>query len=80
MKGVKVAACGIKCIDLTKDAINMLGIFFSYNQNIELEQNFKKPIVGIKKVLRMWHWRNLTLEGKIINFKALALSKLALLI
>ena len=80
MKGVKVAACGIKCIDLTKDAINMLGIFFSYNQNIELEQNFKKPIVGIKKVLRMWHWRNLTLEGKIINFKALALSKLVFLI
>ena len=80
MKGVKVAACGIKCIDLTKDAINMLGIFFSYNQNIELEQNFKKPIVGIKKVLRMWHWRNLILEDKIINFKALALSKLALLI
>ena len=80
MKGVKVAACGIKCIDLTKDAINMLGIFFSYNQNIELEQNFKKPIVGIKKVLRMWHWRNLILEDKIINFKALASSKLALLI
>ena len=78
MKEVK--ACEIKCIDSTKDAINMLGIFFSYNQNIELEQNFKKPIVGIKKVLRMWHWRNLTLEGKIINFKALALSKLALLI
>ena len=80
MKGLKVAACGIKCIDLTKDAINMLGIFFSYNQNIELEQNFKKPIVGIKKVLRMWHWRNLTLVGKIINFKALALSKLVFLI
>lgn len=80
MKGVKVAACEIKCIDSTKDAINMLGIFFSYNQNIELEQNFKKPIVGIKKVLRMWHWRNLILEDKIINFKALASSKLALLI
>ena len=78
MKGVK--ACEIKCIDSTKDAINMLGIFFSYNQNIELEQNFKKPIVGIKKVLRMWHWRNLILEDKIINFKALASSKLALLI
>ena len=28
LKGVKVAVCGIKCIDLTKDAIKILGIFF----------------------------------------------------
>ena len=41
-KGAKVAVCGIKCIDLTKDAIKILGIFFSYNKNIKLEQNFKK--------------------------------------
>ena len=27
-KGVKVAVCGIKYIDLTKDAIKILGIFF----------------------------------------------------
>ena len=28
LKGVKVAVCGVKCIDLTKDAIKILGIFF----------------------------------------------------
>ena len=28
LKGVKVAVCKIKCIDLTKDAIKILGIFF----------------------------------------------------
>ena len=28
LKGVKVAVCGIKCADLTKDAIKILGIFF----------------------------------------------------
>ena len=28
LKGVKVAVCGIKCIDLTKDAIKILGFFF----------------------------------------------------
>ena len=37
LKGVKVAVCGIKCIDLTKDAIKILGFFFWYNKNIELE-------------------------------------------
>ena len=28
LKGVKVTVCGIKCIDLTKDAIKILGVFF----------------------------------------------------
>ena len=42
LKGVKVAVCRIECTDLTKDAIKMLWIFFSYNKNIELEQNFEK--------------------------------------
>ena len=30
LKGVKVAVCGIKCIDLTKDAIKILGFFFFF--------------------------------------------------
>ena len=49
---VKVAVCGIKCIDLTKDAIKILGIFLC-NENIELEQNFKKTVISIENVLRM---------------------------
>ena len=59
-----MAVCGIKCSDSTKDAIKMLGIFF------------KKTIIGIEKVLRMWRQRNLTLESKIIIFKILSLTKL----
>ena len=75
----KVAVCGIKCIDLTKDAIKILGFFFPYNETIELVQNFKITIIGIEKVLRMWRRRNLTLECKIIIFKTLALSKFVFL-
>ena len=30
LKVVKVAVCGIKCIDLTKDAIKILGIFLFF--------------------------------------------------
>ena len=37
LKGVKVAICGIKCIDLTKEAIKVLGAFFSYDKNLQLE-------------------------------------------
>ena len=75
LKGVKVAICGIKCIDLTKEAIKILGVFFSYDKNLQLEYNFRKTIL----ILKMWRLRNLILEGKIINFKTLAWSKITFL-
>ena len=76
LKGVKVAICGIKCIDLTKEAIKILGVFFSYDKNLLHENNFRKTILNIERILKTWRLRNLTLEGKIIVFKILALSKL----
>ena len=33
-KGVKMALCEMKCIDLTDDVIRILGIFFSNNKNL----------------------------------------------
>ena len=42
LKGIKVAVCVIKCIDLTKEAIKILGVFFSDDKNLPLENNFKK--------------------------------------
>ena len=62
LKGVKVAVFGVRCIDLTKDAMKILGIYSSYNKNIEPEQNFKKVIIRIEKVLRIskrWLYQNL---------------------
>ena len=76
LKGVKGAICGIKCIDLTKEAIKILGVFFSYDKNLLHENNFRKTILNIERILKTWRLRNLTLEGKIIVFKILALSKL----
>ena len=76
LKGVNVAVCGIKCIDSTKEAIKILGVFFSYDKNLLHENNFRKTILNIERILKMWRQRNLALEGKIIVFKILALSKL----
>ena len=76
LKGVKVAICGFQCINLKTRAIKILGIYFSYDKNIQFENNFNKIITNITSVLKMWRLRNLTLEGKIIIFKSLALSKL----
>ena len=71
----KVAICGIKYIDLTKETIKILVVFFSYDKNLQLENNFRKTILNIKKILKMWRQMNLTLEGKMIVFKTLTLSK-----
>ena len=73
LKEVKKVICGIKCTDLTKEAIKILRVFFSDDKNLHLESNFKKTIVNIERILKMWRRRNLTLEGKIIIFKTLAL-------
>ena len=51
---VKVVVYEVRCINLTKDGTKILGIFFLYNKNIELEQNFKKTMIDIEKLLRMW--------------------------
>ena len=41
-----------------------------------MEINFLIAVSSIQVVLKIWHMKNLTLEGKIIVFKALALSKI----
>ena len=76
LKGVNLAVCGMKNIDLTVDAIKILGLYFSYNQIIQNDLNFCKTISKIQSVLKVWRMRNLTLEGKITIFKSLALSKI----
>ena len=75
LKGVKVALCGRKCVNLHEDTIKILGIHYSYNKQLENDENFKKYIAKIENVLKLWRARNLSLEGKITVFKSLALSK-----
>ena len=59
--------------------IKILGILFSYYIKLEIDENFIKHIkhVGkIKKVLKLWRMKNLTVEGKITIFKTLGISKI----
>ena len=64
------------CIDLTKKTIQILGIHFSHNKKLETEENFIRNIWKIEKALKLWRMRKLTVEGKIIIFKTLAISKI----
>ena len=39
LKGVEMAVCGMQSVDLTRDAIKILGIYFSYNINLINQKN-----------------------------------------
>ena len=71
-----IVFCGMECIDLMDDVIKILGIYFSYNKNLEQGKNFLNRIVKIQNILKLWKLRNLTIEGRIVVFKSLTISKL----
>ena len=69
-------ACGMKCINLCNEAINILGTYFSYNSKTKEECNFLKIVSNVQSVLNLWRYQNLALEGRIVVFKNLAISKI----
>ena len=56
-----------------------MGISFSYNKAIQNKLNFRKTISKIQAVLKLLRMRRLSLEGRIIVFKSLAISKIVYL-
>ena len=66
----------MRCVNLHEVAIKTRGIHYSYNKQLENDENFKKYTAKIENVLKPWRARNLSLEGKITVFKSLALSKI----
>ena len=65
----------MKCVNLNNGSVEILGVHFSYNKNLELDQKVCKHIVKIDNILRLWRMRQLTLEGRITVFKSLTVSK-----
>ena len=79
LKGVLEAVCSLKPINLTTGTIKILGVHFSYNSTLKVQNNFLDTVKSIQQVLRFWNRRILSLEGKIIIFKTLAISKIVYL-
>ena len=50
LEGVKVALCGMRCVNLDEDTTKILEIHHSYNKQLENDENFKKYIAKIKNV------------------------------
>ena len=42
LKGVQVALCGMRFIDLVSNTVKILGIYCSFNDKLEIQENFKK--------------------------------------
>ena len=76
LKGVATALCGVKNVDLCESFIKILGFNFSYNRKLSCDKNFVSILNKIVNTLNVWKMRQLTLIGKIVIFKTLAISKI----
>ena len=65
LKGVQVALFGMRCSDLMSNVVKILGIYYSYNEKLEIQENFKRHIINIENILRIWRMRDLSIAGKI---------------
>ena len=61
---------------MTNDKIKILGSYSSYCKDLSEKYNFLEVINKLKTCLHVWKSRGLTLAGKILIFKIMALSKI----
>ena len=43
-----MTVCGIKCVELTKDSVRILGVFYSYNEKLKMDKKFLRNITNIE--------------------------------
>ena len=79
LKRILEAVCGLKSINLTTDTIKILDVHFSNNNTLKVQNNFLNTVNNTQQVLRFSNRRILLLEGRIIIFETLAISKIVYL-
>ena len=52
LKGVQVALGGMRCIDFVSNIVKILGIYYSYNGKLEIQENVKRLIIKIEKLYK----------------------------
>ena len=60
----------MECVNLKTNLIRILEIHYSYNRTLENDGNYRKYIIKIERLLKLWKMQQLTLI-----FKAVAISK-----
>ena len=75
-KGSPETPINCKWVNIQNEAIRTLGIFNSYDNDLVEKLNFLDNLKCVNNVLKLWEYRGLSIAGKILIFKSLALSKL----
>ena len=75
-KGSTEEPVNCKWVNIKNGAIRALGIFNSYDNDLVEKLNFLDNLKCLNDVLKLWEYRGLSLAGKILIFKSLALSKI----
>ena len=76
LKEAHMALCGMERVNLKNSTIKILGIHFLYSKRLVNDENYKRYIIKFETLLKLWRMRQLTIEGKILIFKTLAISKI----
>lgn len=59
-----------------KDPVKILGVYVGWDLKAAWEISLEKKITGLKRILNSWKTRQLTLNGKVIIIKSLAISQI----
>ena len=64
----------MECIDLMVNAIKIIGVYYSHDENFEKQKNFINLVLKIEKLIRLWRMWNLSITGTITVLKTPAVS------
>ena len=64
----------MECIDLMVNAIKIIGVYYSHDENFEKQKNFINLVLKIEKLIRLWRMWNLSITSKITVLKTPAVS------
>ena len=67
-------------IKLEKNSTKSLGIHFGHNKLEMEEKSWSEKIESLKKCLKVWNCRDLSLQGRVLIIKTIALAKVVYLI
>ena len=72
----KLSELGIKTLDLNTAALRILGIHFTCNKTLSKQLNFDRVLNNLKSVINIWRGRTVSLYGKTLILKSLAIPKI----
>jgi len=63
-------------LKLSQSSVKCLGVWCNTDVDKAITENFEEKIKKLKKLLGMWHQRNLSMKGKIAVLRSVALPQM----